>query len=138
MFILSQVSTTSLFMQRLTTRSSCSVWPKFHYADFSVASTTSQRQTRDVPLDLSAISITFPCLVTGGRRQFPHFLNANGLVADLSQEFFKPSRVILYISRWFETPKHPRDFPVTRVAPNLTFSNSAEAEFGQISELKFG
>jgi len=25
-----------------------------------------------------------------------------------------------------------------RVAPNLTFSNSAEAEFGQISELKFG
>ena len=26
----------------------------------------------------------------------------------------------------------------TRVAPNLTFSNSAEAEFGRISELKFG
>ena len=25
-----------------------------------------------------------------------------------------------------------------RVAPNLTFSNSAEAEFGRISELKFG
>ena len=27
---------------------------------------------------------------------------------------------------------------VSRVAPNLTFSNSAEAEFGRISELKFG
>ena len=27
---------------------------------------------------------------------------------------------------------------LSRVAPNLTFSNSAEAEFGQISELKFG
>jgi len=26
----------------------------------------------------------------------------------------------------------------TRVAPNLTFANSAEAEFGRISELKFG
>jgi len=26
----------------------------------------------------------------------------------------------------------------TRVVPNLTFSNSAEAEFGRISELKFG
>jgi len=25
-----------------------------------------------------------------------------------------------------------------RVAPNLTYSNSAEAEFGRISELKFG
>jgi len=25
-----------------------------------------------------------------------------------------------------------------RVAPNLTFSNSAKAEFGRISELKFG
>jgi len=25
-----------------------------------------------------------------------------------------------------------------RVAPNLTFSNSAEAEFGRISEIKFG
>ena len=29
-------------------------------------------------------------------------------------------------------------FKITRVAPNLTFSNSAEAEFGRISELKFG
>ena len=27
---------------------------------------------------------------------------------------------------------------IFRVAPNLTFSNSAEAEFGRISELKFG
>jgi len=27
---------------------------------------------------------------------------------------------------------------IIRVAPNLTFSNSAEAEFGRISELKFG
>ena len=27
---------------------------------------------------------------------------------------------------------------ISRVAPNLTFSNSAEAEFGRISELKFG
>jgi len=27
---------------------------------------------------------------------------------------------------------------ISRVAPNLTFSHSAEAEFGRISELKFG
>jgi len=36
----------------------------------------------------------------------------------------------------FNIPKH--NSPFTRVAPNLTFSNSAKAEFGRISELKFG
>jgi len=30
------------------------------------------------------------------------------------------------------------NYDFSRVAPNLTFSNSAEAEFGRISELKFG
>ena len=30
------------------------------------------------------------------------------------------------------------DYVLIRVALNLTFSNSAEAEFGRISELKFG
>ena len=42
--------------------------------------------------------------------------------------------ILMYKSKNF------KDFgsKVSRVAPNLTSSNSAEAEFGRISELKFG
>jgi len=48
----------------------------------------------------------------------------------------------MYNTDWHQFPyaKHQywKLLITTRVAPNLTSSNSAEAEFGRISELKFG
>ena len=46
-----------------------------------------------------------------GRRQFPRFATTQtGLLPTCHGNF---SSYHLDMSRWFETPKHPRDFPVT-------------------------
>jgi len=71
--------------------------PKFHYVDFRVTCATSQRQTRDAPVDFFATSPISPFLV-----------DKRGLVADFSM-----GHLHLDMSRWFETPKLPHDFPLT-------------------------
>jgi len=76
---------------------SCCLKTKFHYADFSVTSAISARQTRDVPDDFSA-----------PRRRLPRFPAANGLVA---REFFKPYRHVAMVNL------KPRNFPVTGKFP---------------------
>ena len=56
-----------------------------------------------LPLYIRDKPVTSP-LICPRRRRLPRLLYANGLAADLSRGL---------LSRWFETPKHPRDTPVT-------------------------
>jgi len=57
---LSHFSPNAVALGEVNPISHCSIKPKFHYADFPVTSATSPRQTRDVPVDLSATSPTSP------------------------------------------------------------------------------
>jgi len=109
--------------QQLWRNSTNSLKPKFHYADFPVTP-ASPRQTRNIPVDLSATSPTFPCLVADVAA-FPVSSTQTGFVADLSRENCSNR---LDMSRWYETPRLPRadmihvgDFPVTnrRLSRNI-------------------
>ena len=54
--------------------------------------------------------------------------DANGLIADLSRPRGNFSNH-LDKSRWSETPKHPRDFPVRHVS---------RGHFGEVGVMEFG
>jgi len=49
-----------------------------------------------LPSDVRDKPVTSP-LICLRRRRFPRFLDANGLVADLSRGFFKPSRHVAMV-----------------------------------------
>jgi len=107
-----------------------------HTVDFPVT-LTSPWQTRDVPVDLSTTSPTFSCLVMV-IDYFPVSLTRSRL--PICHGNFSNH---LDMSWWFETPKHPHDFPVTRSmsvtspwqvargAPDPDPSGQISAEFGR-------